>query len=342
MAVYKNTFEGGSDGTPISRANSGGASGTSLTVLIANGIDVSTSTSPNIIFSSAAAQAGALGCRMTLDAGTSYLLINAPAAMTDRVYFRFKATFPGPSNNSGVPNPMGLLLANGGSNRVAYINVNSAGAAFLGVTNSNKWLAGGADPDTRSPALTAGQKYTFIVVVGKASAAGALDGELGFRILDSGGNIVHNWTGTHDTGVADFNGARFGTATNAAGWTTFDVDDVELGDIASGWPEGSGEASIVVTTNPYLVADFTGSTSGSGNTLSFSIAFTSGDNQSSGIKQPMSGLFLIPRGSSDSVYTVTVTDGAATSTQTVNVPAEGSAAVGEGVVEYYWNGTTWV
>lgn len=341
MAVYLNTFEGGTNGATISVANSGGTSGTAFSAVVANGSGVSSSS--NIVYSSAAAQTGNLGCRITLDAATSYLLMNASATMTGRVYLRFNATYPGPANASGVVNTMAVLLANSGSNRVIYVNVGNEGRPFLGITNSNTWLNGGAGQvDTRPPtALTPGAKYTFIVVVGKASAAGATDGELGYRILDSGGNIVHTWTGTGNTGVADFNGARFGVATNTAGWTTFDFDDVELGDIASGWPPGSGGTTVAVTTDSYQTADFTGSTSGSGNTLSFSISFTSGQDNSSGIKQPMSGLFLIPRGTTDSVYTVTVNDGDTLTTQTVNVPAEGAGVAIDGIIEYVWDGNSW-
>ncbi|MCL2037647.1 hypothetical protein FWG95_01425 [Candidatus Saccharibacteria bacterium] len=342
MAVYLNTFEGGTNGTAISVANSGGASGTAFAGIIANGVGVTSS--PNIVFSTAAAQTGTLGCRMTLDATTSYLLMNASATMTDRVYIRFKATYPGPANASGVVNSMAVLLANAGSNRVIYVNVGNDNRPFLGITNSNTWLNGGAGQvDTRPPTgITPGAKYTFIVVVGKASAADATDGELGFRILDSSDSIVHSWTGTGNTGVADFSGARYGTATNTLGWTTFDFDDVELGDVASGWPPGSGGTTVAVTTGSYQTADFTGSTSGAGNTLSFSIAFTSGQNNSSGIKQPMSGLFLIPRGTADSVYTVTVNDGGTLTTQAVNVSAEGTGAVVDnGVIEYIWDGTSW-
>lgn len=342
MAIYKNTFEGGTNGTAISAANSGGASGTAFSAIVANGASVASS--PNIVFSTAAAQAGVLGCRMTLDAASSYLLMNAGATMTNRVYIRFKATYPGPSNSGSAVNSMAILLANAGSNRVAYVNVGSDGRPFLGVTNSNTWLnGGGGQVDTRpATALTPGAKYTFIVVVGKASSAGNTDGELGYRILDSGNNIVHSWTGTGNTGVADFNGARYGLATNTAGWTTFDFDDVELGDIASGWPAGSGGTTVAFTTGSYLVANFTGSTSGGGNTLAFSIAFTSGEDHSVGIQQPMSGLFLILRGVADSVYTVTVNDGGSLTTQTVNVPAEGSGGVIDSLVEYTWSGTAWV
>jgi len=340
MAVYLNTFEGGTDGASITLSGSGGASGTAFSAIVANTVAVSSS--PNIIYSSAAALSGNLGCRMTLDVGQSYLLLNASATMTSRVYVRLKVRYPGPATSS--VNPFTTLLANatGAAGRPAAITVGSDGRPFLAVTDV--WYNGGASqPDSRpSTALTAGAIYTFILIVGKSSAAGNTDGELGFRILDSGGNVVHTWTGTANTGVNDFTGARFGGATNANGWATVDMDNVELGDVASGWPPGSGGTNVVVTSNSYLVADFTGSTSGASNVLSFSIAFTSGQNNSSGIKQPVSGLFLIPRGTADSVYTVTINDGGTLTTQTVSVPAEGTATAIDGIVEYTWDGSSWL
>ncbi|MCL2037648.1 hypothetical protein FWG95_01430 [Candidatus Saccharibacteria bacterium] len=343
MAVYLNTFEGGTSGNAITLAGSGGASGTAFAAIVANGAGVSSS--PNIIYSSAAALNGSLGCRMTLDAAQSYLLMNASATMTNRVYVRLKVRYPGPAVGGAVVNTFTTLLANAGAGRPAGIAVGTDGRPFLSVSNAGTWFNGGAgQPDSRPPtALIPGATYTFILVAGKASAAApTADGELGFRILDSGGNIVHTWTGTGATGVDDFNGVRFGGSTNANGWTSVDMDDVELGDVASGWPPGSGGTTVVWTSNSYLVADFTGSTSGAGNTLSFSIAFTSGQNNSSGIQQPMAGLFLIPRGTADSVYTVTINDGGILTTQTVNVPAEGSGSVIDGVVEYIWDGASWL
>lgn len=343
MAIYKNTFEGGSNGAAISPSGSGGASGTAFGVVVANGATLTGSnSSPDIIYSSAAALSGSLGCRMTLAATQSYLLMNASSSMTNRVYVRLKVRYPGPGVGTAAINPFTTLLSDAASGgRPAAIAVSTDGRPFLSVSGSGIWFTGGANPDSRpSTALTPGSVYTFIMVVGKASVDGATDGELGFRILDSNDNVVHSWTGTGNTGVANFVGVRFGGANTAYGWTSVDMDDVELGDVASGWLPGSGEATVVVTSDSYLVADFTGSTSGAGNTLSFSIAFTSGQDNSSGIQQPMAGLFLIPRGTTDSVYTVTINDGGTLTTQIVNVPAEGAGVI-DGIIEYIWDGTDW-
>lgn len=335
MARYDNTFEGGVDGAAITVANSAGASGTAWGAIVANGVGVTSSS--NITYSSAAAKSGSLGGRMVLDAGSSYLRLDASAALGTRVFFSLKTTYPGPASTS--TNTVAVLMAT--STRVLSLLVGTDGKPFFGLTNSGTWYTA-CKPST---ALTAGSTYIFQVVVGTASSAGATDGELGFRILDAGGTVVHSWTGTGDTGVAAYTAARFGGANNVNGWTTFDIDDVSLGDSASGWPTllSSTATTVNVTGASYYAVDFRASTSGGNNVLSFSIAWTGGPNYSTSIQTPVAGLFLVPQDTSTvSVYTVTIVDGAATNTRQVSVPAAAASSSTDSVTEYYWDGSAWV
>ena len=335
MARYDNTFEGGTNGSAITVTNSGGTSGTAWGAIVANGAGVTSSA--NIIYSSTAAQSGSLGCRITLDASSSYLRVDADTTMTNRVFFRLKTTYPGPATSS--INTMAVLMA--GTVRTVSLVVGTDGKPFFTLTNSGTYFAA-CKPST---ALTAGSKYTFEIVVGKATAAGNTDGELGFRILDSAGTVIHTYSGTGNTGIADYTAVRFGGATNTLGWTTLDIDDTSFGDLASGWPTAitSTSTTVSVINAIYYVSDFRASTSGGGNTLTFSIAWTSGANHASGIVVPVSGLFLIPQDSSStSVYTVTVVDGANNTTQQVTVPSGSSSGAADSIIEYYWNGSAWV
>lgn len=92
-------------------------------------------------------------------------------------------------------------------------------------------------------------------------------------------------------------------------------------------------------TTPLFEYDATDSVAGGGGALTYSIVWTSGPNNSGGIREPVDGWFFIPQGTLPSTYTITVTESGNTDSQVVTVPAISSSRPSGSIRLQRWNGT---
>lgn len=120
--------------------------------------------------------------------------------------------------------------------------------------------------------------------------------------------------------------------------STVGVDDFGMKDgndaVWGAWPASQGVIANTTTTENVVMVDARTSTGGSG-VLTYSIS------PSSGVTEPVDGVFLIPQTSSTQNFTVTVTDGILSDTKTVTItPA--SAPTQASMRHRTWTGSAWV
>ncbi|QDK01430.1 hypothetical protein SEA_LEEROYJENKINS_33 [Microbacterium phage LeeroyJenkins] len=135
MTVYSNSFEGGTSGTAISAANSGGASG-----------DAFNSVASGVVFQNSRAHGGTLSAGFTTAASSGYVAWypTNPTNIAARGYFWLDT-----ANNTGEFNLIGVFEANGNSVLIFRIAASNILRAYKNIApTANVWA-----PTTAMPTL---------------------------------------------------------------------------------------------------------------------------------------------------------------------------------------------
>lgn len=328
--MFYNTFEGGAAGTNITTANSGGASGDAFSFIIVQGANAGTGSANAQYVSTHPAKNGSLSLQFTLGASSSYVGWTESAS-ANRFVVEFPIYFPALPSAAVV---LATIRHASGTMTEARLATTGRVQAYAQTSSVTGALSNVLSPNTL---------YWGQLAVTKETATGAGNGLVELRILNADRSVNFTSTATATLSTTPNNAAqyRIGGATSASGWTTLFVDDAQAGALASGWPDElvfDDPPTIDVTEGSYYVADFTGSTEGSGGAIAFTIAYTSGENNSAGILEPINGLFLIPQTQAVSTYTVTATDTTGTYDTVVSVPP---LTVADTVQRSYFDGTVW-
>lgn len=215
MARTKNTFEGGSDGTAVSTANSGGASGDAFTV-------TAVGTGASIVYDAASAKAGLLGAKLvTGTAGNTYLQRNYGATAADfsaQCWWKFDA-----APSAAVQGPISIRTgANGAVVRLTF--------------NTGRTLQiSGSATSSASAALVAGVWY-YLDFYGAGVGGGAAT--LNLDIYNADASLFGAISRTADTTAAVPQIVEWGTHSFATLTHRFDdvTADVSAGVGAGGYP----------------------------------------------------------------------------------------------------------
>lgn len=327
MALYTNTFEGGTPGDSITTANSGGLSGDAFGT-------VQPTTGALWTYSNTAAIIGSIGASRTLDTTSGYLRGDDPA----------------PSGRGGLRRPLTIEALPTATMVVAQVrDASDTLMCNLSLRTTGRIRVAPAGVEvaaSESPVLTVGQTYWMELIL--TPGASSTTGRVELLITDLAGTTVH----TYDSGLAsNINTTnpparyRLGGFSNAAGWTVDKMDEVRWGSLASGWigSNVTGPTPVVTQAKRY-VADFRSSIPGSGGSLAYSIAHVSGPNNTGTITEAVEGLFHIPMDNDlESVYRVTVQEGAQSANYDITVPVSGVVpASPDSVQRLYYDGAAWV
>jgi|GEM_PF-2195777 len=331
MAYYHNTFEGGSDGTMLTIANSGGASGDAFSYIFSNNIAYVNGNS-NIVYSAAAKTNGNLGLRITLTASTSYVRIDDSNGGTRGV----------------IRVPITPASVSGDTSYAAIRNVSNVVMASVGVYSDGKIRAytstgGRINASAYTPTLGTLYWAELAATSGADTSTGriemklfAADGTTELYSYDSGATVN---TGTEN--VAQF---RWGTQTTATGLTYVDLDDIQAdSDKPTGWlgPYVAGNAAPNVTLSADVTTIYPGETAtltatatdSDGTIASSNWSTTLGTLSGSG----MSRTITAPPSLNDQTAAITfsATDNSnATSNVSVNITLKASSSK-------IFNGTDW-
>lgn len=323
--IYQNTAETGlSDGTAVTTTNSDdGAAGTAFANI-----------QGTWTFDTDAAKSGSLGYRQTLDATARYL--------------RADDTTVSAGERGGCG---GWFYYPGGtiSSSVAFVGVRTAADAQIGSLNifstdtkpyfyNRAGTRVSAGYTVAPVALTAGwYRFMFMYTPGGSTTTATIEA----KVWDTAGTLVmhYNSGAAYDAGTTDPAGRiRFGgPTTTATGWTTFDMDNLrwghvasgDIGDVANAAPTGS------ITGNQNVSAGATVNASVSvsdpdGTIASYAWSYVSASSTGSPtLTGASTAAVSFTAGSAGNLYTlqcVATDNGGATLTQTteVRVPITGS------------------
>lgn len=331
MTYYHNTFEGGSDGTTLTIANSGGASGDAFSYIFSDNVAYVNGNS-NIVYSAAAKANGNLGLRITLTASTSYVRIDDSNGGTRGV----------------IRVPITPSTVSGDTAYAVIRNVSNTVMASVGVYSDGKiraYNSTGGRINTSAYTPTLGTLYwaELAATSGADTSTGriemkifAADGTTELYSYDSGTTVN---TGTEN--VAQF---RWGTQTTATGLSYVDIDDIQAdSNLSTGWlgPYTPGNVAPNVSLSSDVTTIFPGETA----TLTATATDSDGSITSTGWSATVgtltgSGLtrtITAPPSLTDQTSTITFSatdNGGATSNATVNITMKASASK-------VFNGSTW-
>lgn len=199
---------------------------------------------------------------------------------------------------------------------------------------------------TSSSAITANTEVRLQVTVDPATST---TGVVGVKIYTTNPRSsttpdMSYSSSAFDAGTTDLSIIRLGRISSTVGstgtvrtiWAIAQDSTADIAPLA-------GPPTLAYTSAVKQVVDARTSASGSGAALTYAMAYVSGEDNSSGITEPIEGLFLVPQGTSSSIYSVTVTEITGTDTDNVTVPAAGAGASG-GLRRRVWDtGTSaWV
>lgn len=203
MALVQNTFDGGTVGTTVSEANSGGASGTPFTL-------VQIVAGATCTYQTAAAKHGGKGCRITGNGSGAFMQHDMVA--DPKLSTRFYVNFPSaPSAACQIYTPRSVV------NYIGGININTA--LKLQVTN-----IAGTPVFTTTAALTAGTYYRIEISHQVAtSTTGAI--QFKYFVGDSTTAVESFTTTTADLGTSNIIQYRIGKI-NSAGNSPLDLDSI--------------------------------------------------------------------------------------------------------------------
>lgn len=221
-----NSFEGGLDGTNISTANSGGASGDPISNIVLNNV-ATNGGGAAFKYRAASAIRGAMGWRLIPQAANTYFRFDVSEGGT-RFYMQL------PFDYVAAPStPVTLLWIQGVGGVIAGLSIRADGK--VGANNGSSNIAASNSPT----ALTPG-KYFFRLAVTPGTGIGNLEIEVVNALTDE---VVYPWTNPTSITIAAGPPTqyRFVNATTASGWAVVDGDDAMFGALASGWPEFPAE-----------------------------------------------------------------------------------------------------
>lgn len=255
----QNTFEGGTNGTNLSVANSGGINGTAVDSVVINGASANGGGS-GIQYSSAAALQGALGLLFTLAASTTY--IRFPNSTTGargglRRAYKHVANPTASAVIASIRCEGGGPLSDTAEASMVDLLIDTSGRVCLQHPSPT-----GIDTASRYT-LTAGTQYWFEVFVEKGTTTS--NGKAWLRVLAADGTtVLWDYTNaavnTRSSNVYQF---RVGGATTASGWATDSTDSVQFGNLVSGFFGPLTElpkvdtVSITTTGEPFSTATVT-------------------------------------------------------------------------------------
>lgn len=147
MTTWVNGAEGGSNGTPVTTGNSGGASGDAWDSIVVN-------TGSTVNFATAAAAHGSLGYRHTPASGQNCYrkkTIVAGATVTHRFYYYYLAA---PAAETSIAR----MLGNSAGTQVASLAINTSGTLRIRDTGNNSTVSGS---NSIGSAMTAGTRMRF-------------------------------------------------------------------------------------------------------------------------------------------------------------------------------------
>jgi hypothetical protein len=218
VSTVSNTFEGGTAGSNIAAASSGGASGTAFAIVIYNNALQGSSTgNANITYSSSAAVSGSLGARCLPAAGISYLRLDL--SETGPYAYAAYTVKSWPGTPAAIVSM--IQLRGAGDELIGTLAVNTAGRIIVqnatGATISSL---------TSTTVLTSGVEYTMELIARAGTGTG--DGTLGWRLYSKTGDLIETLTDTAvnaNTVVAAR--TRFHLGTSGAGWSEFLADNFQ-------------------------------------------------------------------------------------------------------------------
>jgi hypothetical protein len=252
-AIYTNTAETGlSDGTVVTTGNSDdGAAG-----------DAFANVQGTWVYETDAAKSGALGYRLTVDATSRYLRGDDPSP-SGRGGMGGWFYYPG-----GVPSASFAVavVRTAADAVVASLNIFTDGKLYAYTRTGTRITTGGSGT---SSALSAGwYRFQLMYTPGGSTTTATLEG----RVWDAAGTSLMTYLNTagYDAGVTDPGGRyRFGNITNTSGFTTWDMDNLrwghvasgDIGDVANASPTGSITANQNVAASAAVTATVSASDS---------------------------------------------------------------------------------
>ena len=258
MGYFKNIAEGGTNGTNVSVANSGGISGTAFDTIVVNNVSANAG---NVAFTYAtsAALVGALGFKLVPRAAASYL----------------RWTDPTPGIRGGVRRSYKHVAAPGAQTELCSIRVVGGGplgdsvgaAAGAVVVTPTGGLAANTAGTTHVASIftpTIGTTYQVELHVEKGTTT--TNGKVWFQVYSADGStVLHTWTATNvNTRSSNPYQYRWGGATAAStGWAADQFDSLQAGALESGYFSQLSDAArvlnVVVTTTgePFSTATVT-------------------------------------------------------------------------------------
>lgn len=305
MAIYTNTFEGGTNGATMTVANSGGMSGQAFDSVTAN-ITYTTGAMHGSLAATTSTASNQYG-RWSF-AGETVLL---------RSYHKFSSVADGAT-------PIRVNLSSG-SVFASVMNGANAGRVQL-------YMGSGQATSPAGQLLSAGTWYRFELYV----KPGTGDGALRLAVYE-GDSTVAWWDSGDVTGLTIASPATelYGKIDNNAVQVTWDSVGIKTGSDAvwGAWPASSSPAPTLTVTRPAAnLADLRTSTSGDASSLTYNTpVWVSGPVLT--VSSLASGLWLFSQDTSTAaVYTVRITQGdSQTASQNITVAAQASSGSGTNV-----------
>lgn len=175
-------------------------------------------------------------------------------------------------------------------------------------------------------------------------------GKYRMNVFDSTYTLIGSTTFSNDAQnvglLANLNKVlRVGRINSVTDTGNFDVQYIRVSDsqITPLSPISAPPTIAISSDGPYWEHNaIPGSTPGGGGTLTFTVAHTSGPDNSAGIREPVDGWFFIPQDTAASTYTITASEGGNDDSEVVTVPAIATGTPSGGVRRRRWNGSALV
>ncbi len=241
MAILTNTAEGYTEGANVAVSTSGGLSGDSFNTIVINNLSAATGGTA-ITARAAAAIDSTMGYRIIPPAGNTYLRWDA-AITASRFVMRIEFTY-----SSHPAGDTDILTMRNSSAPLASFTIHSTG--HVSFRNNITYV-----PASRSATpMVTGKKYAAELAV----TPHATTGEIAINVTDIATGVVHHTyvASNVSTGTGNATQYRFVNLTSASGWSTFDLDNLQAGDLASGWigaltqPLETPVVTVTGTTDP--------------------------------------------------------------------------------------------
>lgn len=187
------------------------------------------------------------------------------------------------------------------------------------------------------------------IAIGLETAT-ATTGKYRFNVYDSTYTLIGSATYSHDDEnvglVAQLlKTLRVGRINSITDTGNLDIQYIRVSDsqVTPLSPIAAPPTIAVASGGPFFEYNAAiGSTPGGGGALTYSIAHTSGPDNSSGIREPVDGWFFIPQDTAAATYTITASEGGNTDSEVVDVPAISAGTPSGGVRRRRWNGAALV